>query len=39
MKLKARYEKKRVDNKKKRKEKIHGRGGNVNTRNARNARM
>ena len=60
MKLKQRYEKKRMDSKKKRKvlsllallvqkvqlltpeeyqAKIHGRGGNVNSRNARNARM
>ena len=38
-KLKARYEKKRIDNKKKRRDKLHGRGGKVNTRNARNARM
>ena len=39
LKLKARYEKKRIESKKKRREKVHGRGGNVNTRNARNARM
>ena len=39
LKLKARYEKKRVEAKKKRKAKWHGRGGKTNSRNAKNARM
>ena len=37
--LKARYEKKRMQAKKMRREKVHGRGGKVNSRNAKNARM
>ena len=37
--LKARYERKRMQAKKMRREKVHGRGGKVNSRNAKNARM